>query len=296
MGRVSQHERIPSAQSLSPVLGDFIGSNQSRNRGDIASKADVYHHAVGVQVNRVKLYSQTQPIPLPQANLDDALVAVVDDEPSVRDGLVNLLESVGLQTRTFGSAMELLNAGLPERCRCFLVDIRLPGISGLEFQAHIAAANIPVPIVFMTGHADIPMAVKAMKAGAIDFLTKPFREQELLDAVTRAIELGGLRFDAGQRTTEIQARYETLSEREREVMRLIAAGLMNKQAAGKMGIALSTVKVHRGHVMRKMGARSLADLVRMAELLPPMLAHDFRAPHEAASHDVAMPTARFQKA
>ncbi|MEI9888853.1 MAG: response regulator [Rhizomicrobium sp.] len=201
------------------------------------------------------------------ANAPKAFVFVVEDDTSVREGLLDLLQSVGLQTKAFASATELLSMELPKVASCFVVDIRLPGLSGLDFQARMIGANIRIPIIFMTGHADIPMTVRAMKAGAVDFLTKPFREQEMLDAVTRALELDGQRLDNDQRTDDVFARFETLSQREREVMELVTAGLMNKQVAARIGVVESTVKIHRAQVMKKMRAKSLADLVRMAELL-----------------------------
>ncbi len=196
-----------------------------------------------------------------------AFVIIVEDDASVRDALLNLMQSVGLQTKAFSSATEVLAMEMPKVASCFVVDIRLPGLSGLDFQARLVGANIRTPIIFMTGHADIPMTVKAMKAGAVDFLTKPFREQEMLDAVSRAIELDGRRLDGDRRMTEAAGRFETLSQREREVMELVTAGLMNKQVAARIGVVESTVKIHRAQAMKKMGAKSLADLVRMAELL-----------------------------
>ncbi len=201
------------------------------------------------------------------AESQKAFVIIVEDDASVRDALLNLMQSVGLQTKAFSSATEVLTMEMPKVASCFVVDIRLPGLSGLDFQARLVGANIRTPIIFMTGHADIPMTVKAMKAGAVDFLTKPFREQEMLDAVARAIELDGKRLDGDRRMTEVAGRFETLSQREREVMELVTAGLMNKQVAARIGVVESTVKIHRAQVMRKMGAKTLADLVRVAELL-----------------------------
>jgi FixJ family two-component response regulator len=160
-----------------------------------------------------------------------------------------------------------LETELPDVASCLVLDIRLPGPSGLDFQAELAKANIQIPIIFMTGHGDIPMTVKAMKAGAIDFLTKPFRDQDMLDAVATAIERDRARRKEQKAVAELRAVFETLTTRERDVFALVASGLMNKQIAAEIGLAEITVKIHRGHLMRKMGARSLADLVRMAEML-----------------------------
>jgi FixJ family two-component response regulator len=197
----------------------------------------------------------------------EAIVFVVDDDPSMRKALTNLFRSVGLQAEVFGSARELLESELPDVASCLVLDIRLPGPSGLDFQAELAKANIQIPIIFMTGHGDIPMTVKAMKAGAVDFLTKPFRDQDMLDAVTIAIERDRARRKDEKIVAELRAVFETLTTRERDVLALVASGLMNKQIAAEIGLAEITVKIHRGHIMRKMGARSLADLVRMAEML-----------------------------
>jgi FixJ family two-component response regulator len=197
----------------------------------------------------------------------EPIVFVVDDDPSMRKALANLFRSVGLRAEVFGSARELLESELPDVASCLVLDIRLPGPSGLDFQAELAKADIQIPIIFMTGHGDIPMTVKAMKAGAIDFLTKPFRDQDILDAVATAIERDRTRRKDQKAVAELRAVFETLTTRERDVFALVASGLMNKQIAAEIGLAEITVKIHRGHLMRKMGARSLADLVRMAEML-----------------------------
>lgn len=196
-----------------------------------------------------------------------SVVFVIDDDPSLRKALSNLFRSVGLRAEVFGSAQELLQSELPDVASCLVLDVRLPGPSGLDFQAELAKANIRIPIIFMTGHGDIPMTVKAMKAGAVDFLTKPFRDQDMLDAVVIAIEHDRKRREGEKIVADLRARFETLTPRERDVLALVAAGLMNKQIAAEIGLAEITVKIHRGHIMRKMGARSLADLVRMAEML-----------------------------
>jgi FixJ family two-component response regulator len=195
------------------------------------------------------------------------IVIVVDDDPEVREALSSLFRSVGLEPRLFGSTAEFLQHELPEAPCCVVLDIRLPGVGGLDFQAQLTKANIHVPIVMMTGHGDIPMSVQAMKAGAVDFLTKPFRHQDMLDAVAQAIERDRKRRDSEKPLAELRRLFESLTTREREIMTLVTTGLMNKQVAAELGLSEITVKIHRGHLMRKMGARSLADLVRAAEAL-----------------------------
>jgi FixJ family two-component response regulator len=195
------------------------------------------------------------------------IVFVVEDDASMRRALSNLFESVGLGVEAFGSASEMLQRKLPDVASCLVLDVRLPGLSGLDFQAELAKANIHIPIIFMTGHGDIPMSVRAMKGGAVDFLTKPFRDQEMLDAVVTAIERDRKRRETDKMIADLQALLETLTPREREVFTLVSSGLMNKQIAAELGLAEITVKIHRGHIMKKMDARSLADLVRKAETL-----------------------------
>jgi FixJ family two-component response regulator len=195
------------------------------------------------------------------------IVFVIDDDESMRRGLANLFESVGLRVETFGSAPELLQRTLADVPSCVVLDIRLPGMSGLDFQLLLEKSAIHIPIVFMTGHGDIPMSVKAMKAGAVDFLAKPFRQQEMLDAVTAAVERDRKRREREKIVSSLQALFKNLTAREQEILALVSAGLMNKQIAAELGIAEITVKIHRGRVMKKMAARSLADLLRAAEIL-----------------------------
>lgn len=195
------------------------------------------------------------------------LVVIVDDDPAVRASLDSLFRSVGLATRLFGAPAELLEGPLPDVPGCIVLDVRLPGISGLDFQDHLAEKGIALPVVFMTGHGDIPMTVRAMKAGAVDFLAKPFRDQEMLDAVMAAIERDKQRRSAAAALGDLRGAYQNLTPREREVMTHVVSGLMNKQVAGVLGLSEITVKIHRGNVMRKMGVRTLADLVRMGEVL-----------------------------
>jgi FixJ family two-component response regulator len=205
--------------------------------------------------------------PSARAGAAEQTVFIVDDDESMRRALRNLLESIGLKVESFTSARELLQSALPPVASCLVLDIRLPGLSGLDLQTELAKANIQIPIIFMTGHGDIPMTVKAMKSGAVDFLTKPFRDQDLLDAVATALERDRRRRADDQVVTELQGTFAALTPRERQVMTLVTEGLMNKQIAHEIGISEITVKIHRGSVMKKMGARSLADLVRMAGIL-----------------------------
>ena len=194
-------------------------------------------------------------------------VFVVDDDAAVREALSSLIRSVDLAVETFGSAAEFLRAKLPEAPSCLVLDVRLPGVSGLDFQGELARSGIHIPIIFVTGHGDIPMTVKAMKAGAVEFLTKPFRDQDMLDAIQVALERDRTRREQDGRLTQLKTLYESLTSREQEVISHVTAGLMNKQIAAEMGVSVITVKVHRGNVMRKMGAKSLTDLVRMADAL-----------------------------
>jgi|SRR5215471_9269262 len=198
---------------------------------------------------------------------DNPIVYVVDDDADVREGLKDLFESVGLEAQVFGSATEFLSKKLPDEVSCLILDVRLPGVSGLDFQAELAADQIKIPIIFITAFGDIPMTVKAMKAGAVEFLTKPVREQDLLDAVRAALDRDRLRREYDQETQDLRTRFEGLSTRERQIMTLVTSGLMNKQIAGEIGVSEVTVKVHRHNVMKKLGAKSLADLVRIADLL-----------------------------
>jgi FixJ family two-component response regulator len=202
------------------------------------------------------------PQPEPQS-----MVFVVDDDASMRDAMQRLFQSVGLQAEVFASAAEFLRSKLADVPCCLVLDVRLPGLSGLDFQTELAKADIRVPIVFMTGHGDIPMTVKAMKAGAIEFLPKPFRDQDMLDAVRLGLERDRIRREGEKAIADVRGKFASLTPREREVMGLVTAGLMNKQIAGHMQLAEITVKLHRGSVMRKMEAKSLADLVRMAEIM-----------------------------
>jgi FixJ family two-component response regulator len=195
------------------------------------------------------------------------VVFVIDDDTSLRESLRSLLRSVGLQVELFASATEFLASKLPEVTSCLVLDVRLPGLSGLDFQSELIKAKIQMPIIFITGHGDIPMSVRAMKAGAVEFLTKPFRDQDLLDAVQIALERDRSRRENANLASNLRPKFETLTPREQEVMALVTTGLMNKQIAAQIGVAEITVKIHRGNAMRKMAAKSLADLVRMAAIL-----------------------------
>jgi FixJ family two-component response regulator len=196
-----------------------------------------------------------------------SIVYVVDDDADLREALSSLFRSVGMKVEMFGSAADFLAAKLAEAPSCLVLDVRLPGVSGLDFQGHLAKAGIRMPIVFITGHADVPMSVRAMKAGAVDFLTKPFRDQDMLDAVYSALEADRKRRDSEDSLAGLNELYRSLTSREKEVMAHVVQGLMNKQIAGFLGLSEITVKIHRGQVMRKMAVRSVADLVRAAERL-----------------------------
>ena len=201
------------------------------------------------------------------ASATGTVVFVVDDDPSMRDSLRRLITSVGFKVEVFASARAFLDARRPDAPGCLVLDVRLPGLSGLDLQRELVETDAELPIIFITGHGDVPMSVKAMKAGAIDFLTKPVREQEMLDAVTGALERDRKRRAEEKSNSDARARFALLTPRERQIMALVTGGLMNKQVAGKIGISERTVKIHRGNVMRKMRTKSLADLVMIAESL-----------------------------
>jgi len=198
---------------------------------------------------------------------EQAVVFVIDDDEDLRDGLSNLMRSVGLQVRAFASAMDFLKSSLPDTPSCLVLDVRLPGVSGLDFQSELIRKNIGMPIVFMSAHGDIPMTVRAMKAGAVEFLPKPFHDQSMLDAVHSALEKDRQRRKGIGDTSQLRSSFDSLTPREQQILAYVASGLMNKQIAAETELSEITVKVHRASVMRKMGAKSLADLVRMADAL-----------------------------
>jgi len=199
----------------------------------------------------------------------DPIVFVVDDDAAVRDAVKRLIASVGLRVETFGSTHEFLSGKRPDAPACLVLDVRLPDASGLELQRQLSEAGVHIPIIFITGHADVPMTVQAMKAGAVEFLTKPFRGQALLDAIQEAIAKDRLAWNERAQMKELRARYDSLTAREKEVLQLVASGLLNKQIGAELGTSELTIKTHRGRVMQKMCAESLADLVRMFEKLKP---------------------------
>jgi FixJ family two-component response regulator len=197
----------------------------------------------------------------------DAVVFVVDDDAAMRRSLENLMRSVGLRTEAFASAQEFLRRRRPDGPACLVLDVRLPGPSGLDVQKRMTETGLEIPIIFITGHGDVPMSVRAMKAGAVEFLTKPFRDQDLLDAIHQALERDREARAQREELAALRTRFDSLTRREREVMGLVVAGLLNKQVASEVGASETTVKIHRHQVMEKMGAASLADLVRMADRL-----------------------------
>jgi len=206
---------------------------------------------------------------MPLQTSERAVVHVVDDDASMRGALEELFHSVGFDTRTYATARDFLAVELADRPGCIVVDVRLPDMNGLDFQVRLTEVGIWLPVVMITGYGDIPMSVRAMKRGAVDFLPKPFRDQDMLDAVMAAIERARELRTVHSNVAQLQQRFSTLSPREQQVMLLVAAGKMNKQVAGDLGISEITVKIHRGAAMRKMGARTLADLVKMAEVVRP---------------------------
>lgn len=202
-----------------------------------------------------------------QIQQDQSIAYVIDDDAGLRDGIRALLRSVDIGVETFGSTREFLRSKRPDIPGCLILDVRLPGMSGLEFQTELGRLGIDLPVVFITAHADVPMGVQAMKAGAVEFLCKPFREQDLLDAVRTAIKKNAEQRSKLSSLAAVQRRHETLTPREQEVMAMVVSGMMNKQIAGKLGLSEITVKVHRASIMRKMNAKSLAELVRQADAI-----------------------------
>jgi len=200
-------------------------------------------------------------------NWNNGYVLVVDDDPSVRESLSNLVRSTGMPVKTFASAQEFLSSRCPHGPGCLVLDVQLPGLNGLQLQEELVKVNPDMPVIFITGHGDIPMTVRAMKAGAIEFLTKPFRDQDLLDAIQVALDRDRLQHENENVVTTLRLKFESLTPREQEVMACVTGGLLNKQVAAEIGITENTVKVHRGNVTKKMGAKSLAELVRMADVL-----------------------------
>jgi len=232
-------------------------SSEPRNVPDSCRPCSLSNRASHGRGRRVTVVPQATP----------PVVFIIDDDEDLRTGLQRLLRSVGLRSETFASTLEFTQSKLPDAASCLLLDVRMPGMSGLDFQVELTKSGIHIPIIFMTGHGDIPMSVRAMKAGAVEFLTKPLREQDLLDAVRVALEREEVRRESETSAAKLRALFDQLTSREQEVLSLVTAGLMNKQVAGELGVSEIMVKVHRGNVMRKMGARSLADLVIMAEAL-----------------------------
>jgi FixJ family two-component response regulator len=233
-------------------------------RGSVCVRRNVYDQVEG-RLNCA--YYDLGRRGMKEASTPQPVVFVIDDDASIREALKSLFNSIGLRVETFGSASQLLERPLPDAPSCLVLDVRLPGLSGLDFQGELAKANILIPIIFITGHGDIPMSVRAMKAGAVEFLTKPFRDQDLLDAVQTAIERDRTRREGARSISGLRSRFEILTPREQEVIAFVTTGMMNKQIAAQIGVSEITVKVHRGNIMRKMGAKSLADLVRMADVL-----------------------------